>query len=208
MNKLIKSREGGFESPAVYNDFFSTELLDQLTSKIPDPPNDPKKMNPIFYQGQDGIDVYCAGSISLNDDKEICEKIWNEVNSVYDTSVINWYDCAIQIFNGNTYLPWHDDASYTFTMTTYLNQGVWDWNWGGAFLCLKKDGEIRAEFPEYNKAVFISGTYSKDNKMKHAVSLMHPIAGLRISLQLFGSTGKSNPAPTNGNNGVLKNYTN
>lgn len=195
MKKLINHLEGGFESPAVYKDFFSTKLLDQVTSKIPDPPNDPKKMKPL---GQDGEEVEMLGGfISLNDDKEICEKIWNEVNSVYDNSVINWYDCGIQIFGGNTYLPWHDDGAYSFTMTTYLNQGVWDWNWGGALLCLQKDGEIRAEFPEYNKTVFISGTYSKNNKMAHGISYLHPSSNLRISLQLFGSTGKSNPAITN-----------
>ena len=195
MKKLIKYREGGFESPAVYKDFFSTELLDQITSKIPDPPNDPKKMKPL---GQDGVEEYMLGGfISLNDDKEICEKILNEVNSVYDTSHINWYDCGIQIFGGNTYLPWHNDAAYSFTMTTYLNQGIWDWNWGGALLCKHKDGNITAEFPEYNKTVFISGTYSKDNDVAHGISLVHPESDLRLSLQLFGSTEKSNPAIKN-----------
>jgi hypothetical protein len=192
--KLIKHLEGVFESPAVYKDFFSTKLLDQITSKIPDPPNDPEKMKPLTQNGEHWDNL--GGFISLNDDKEICKKILNEVNSVYDTSHINWYDCGIQIFGGNTYLPWHDDAAYSFTMTTYLNQ-KWDWNWGGSLLCLQKDGEIRAEFPEYNKTVFISGTYSKDNKMAHGISYLHPAADLRISLQLFGSTEKSNPAIKN-----------
>jgi hypothetical protein len=195
MNQRINIINGGFESPLIYRNFFSTKVLDQLNSKIADWNNGNIPVTQLYVGG--AAEGMLGTFFTLNDDKEICENIWNEINSVYDISLIDWYDCGIQIHGSGTILPWHGDYEYSFTLTTYLNQEHWNWNWGGALLCQYPHGEILAEFPEYNKTILISGTYSKDNNMSHATTMVTPGSPIRISLQIFASPEHGNPSLTN-----------
>jgi hypothetical protein len=78
-----------------------------------------------------------------------------------------------------SYIPWHDHRSKDVAITIYLNED-WPPDWGGIFLYLDGDSEIRGRFPMFNTA------------LKNNANLMHattPVsldaAEPRFTIQLF-----------------------
>ena len=90
-------------------------------------------------------------------------------------------DAQAYVWHRLSYIPWHSDKDndddVRFAASLYLNP-EWNNDWGGLFL-YKKDGEIRAESPEYDKLVF------NDNNFPHATSMLSVDAPYRHSVQLF-----------------------
>jgi Rps23 Pro-64 3,4-dihydroxylase Tpa1-like proline 4-hydroxylase len=90
-------------------------------------------------------------------------------------------DAQAYVWHRLSYIPWHSDKDsddeVRFAASLYLNR-EWNDDWGGLFL-YKKEGEIRAEAPEYGKLVF------NDNNFPHATSMLSVDAPYRHSVQLF-----------------------
>ena len=201
MNKKIKTdKDGTFESPVIYNDFWSPKVLDmlqeiikrQFRGEIPAviqysiwPEDLWKDSGPILI-------------IDLNNEKEIIESIKSELNVIYDTSNLNYWYCGIHIFLKGAYIPTHDDKEHDFATTTYLNIDGWNADWGGALLTMNKRGKMGVLFPEYNKMVVQSGPYNKGKDMWHTTTITSQSAPPRISMQISGAMEASphyNPAP-------------
>ena len=77
------------------------------------------------------------------------------------------FEFLLHFMPTGSYMPWHNDKHHKFVATTYLNK-EWDWNWGGAFLCVDKNGENK--FLTQCKQVGVSGLIVvdlpwPDNKM-------------------------------------------
>ena len=122
--------------------------------------------------------------INLDSDKKLIEEVKNELNVIYDVSVLTKFHCMMHICLKGSYIPWHDDGGHSFVCNTYLNQEVWPWNWGGAWIYKDKHGKLRAEFPEYNKMIAQCGYFSKKNNMEHGTTILSSISIPRISLEL------------------------
>lgn len=83
-----------------------------------------------------------------------------------------------------SYIPWHDDARYAFSVTIYLND-VWHSDWGGCLLYEDKE-EIKAIYPQYNSAVMFKPP------LMHCTVMPTMNAPLRRSLQLFFFSNEHN----------------
>ena len=97
------------------------------------------------------------------------------------------FEFLLHFMPTGSYMPWHNDKHHKFVATTYLNK-EWDWNWGGAFLWVDKNGENKFLMPEYNTAT----RYGKEKDtegISHSVSkiINLPAKHYRISLQTFWS---------------------
>ena len=188
MNKKI-------DCSLIYKDFWSLKVLNKLNEKIVDwrkgkihsqPHHEMRPLGPDESKwwtrgGVDGILFH------YNDDVELIDNIKNELNNIYDVDTLEDWKCGLRIFSVGGSLPWHVDDDSNFVTTTYLNQGKWDRDWGGALLNQDKHGEVSAIFPEYNKMIIQSnGKYN----MPHAVIPIQQLADenvLRISLQTFAA---------------------
>ena len=76
-----------------------------------------------------------------------------------------------------SFIPWHDDGTYIYTGTIYLNE-FWDENWGGYF-AYADDGEIKCIAPFYNKGCFFA------TPLAHSALITAGNAPLRESVQIF-----------------------
>lgn len=78
-----------------------------------------------------------------------------------------------------SFIPWHDDGIHKLAVTIYLNE-TWDKDWAGCLLYKEPNGEeIKAIYPEFNKAVLIN------TPLQHTTIMPNVQAPLRVSLQLF-----------------------
>jgi hypothetical protein len=83
----------------------------------------------------------------------------------------------IHLFSRNSFIPWHDDRKYAYTVTIYLNQD-WDLNFGGLFVY--QDGEdLKCIPPKYNSAAYFAPP------IPHTTTATAINAPLRESLQIF-----------------------
>ena len=181
-----------------YKEFWSSKVLDNLNKKIDSWRRGEANVkvqynlwpsNLIQHSGPILIFPLQTGSTIMPSCEELMADIKNEINVVYKTSTLNFFDCAIHIFLKGSYIPWHNDKPYDFVTTTYLNQEPWDWNWGGALLYENKQGKVNAEFPEYNKMVILSGNFDGMSSIrKHGTTMLSPDSIPRISLQIFAKS--------------------
>lgn len=92
------------------------------------------------------------------------------------------YDFMVQlnVWTPGSYIPWHKDGSKDFASTIYLNAD-WDVNAGGIFLYKDHKGDIRGEFPEFNKMVV------NNNQVEHHVTMIpHSAKEDRVTIQVWG----------------------
>ena len=192
MNKRIDVINNRFESPIVYKHFWSPKVLDNLNEKI-DTWRSGKSMGgnlnvqlqynkwPPRLWGDSGPILL----INLDSDKELIEEVKNELNVIYDTSILTRFNCIMHICLKGSYIAWHDDGGHSFVCNTYLNQEVWPWNWGGASIYKDKYGKLTAEFPEYNKMMVQCGHFNREHKMEHATTILSSSSIPRVSFQIF-----------------------
>ena len=83
----------------------------------------------------------------------------------------------IHLFSRNSFIPWHDDSRYIYTVTVYLNES-WDINLGGLFVYQDGD-ELKCIQPTYNTAVYFVPPIG------HTTTVTAINAPLRESLQIF-----------------------
>ena len=83
----------------------------------------------------------------------------------------------MHLFSRNSFIPWHDDSNYIFTITVYLNK-EWHIDFGGLFI-YKENNELKCLFPKYNTAV------SFVPPIGHTTTTTNINASFRESLQIF-----------------------
>ena len=78
-------------------------------------------------------------------------------------------------------INWHDDGTYDYGITIYLNE-YWDENWGGIFLWQDKtdDNQIKGLMPKKNTMVI------NDNYEEHCVTPVGVLYDMpRMTIQIF-----------------------
>lgn len=108
--------------------------------------------------------------------KKVVERLSAEIE---EDSVVS--GISFHLFPPNSYVPWHNDASYTEGITVYLNEH-WDEGDGGFFLCKENAEEqhLRGVVPKENLGVVVTGG------LLHCTTPVHPHAkNARITLQCF-----------------------
>jgi Rps23 Pro-64 3,4-dihydroxylase Tpa1-like proline 4-hydroxylase len=117
--------------------------------------------------------------ISITDELKL--KLQNAIANTFPNFDLLSYKMEATYTLGGRYsfIPWHDDNAYKLAVTVYLNE-TWDKDWAGCLLYKEQGGEeIKAIYPEFNKAVLMSAP-------THHTTVMPNIqAPLRVSLQLF-----------------------
>jgi hypothetical protein len=83
----------------------------------------------------------------------------------------------IHLFSRASCIPWHDDKTYAYTGTIYLNDN-WDASWGGYF-AYTDNKEIKCLIPAHNTGCFFTPP------VMHSVLLTAGNAPLRESVQFF-----------------------
>lgn len=83
----------------------------------------------------------------------------------------------IHLFSRGSFIPWHDDSRYIYTVTSYLNK-TWEVNLGGLFVYQSEEG-LKCMLPKYNSAVYFVPP------MGHTTTITAINAPLRESLQIF-----------------------
>ena len=83
----------------------------------------------------------------------------------------------MHLFSRNSFIPWHNDSKYIFTVTVYLNNS-WDINFGGLFV-FQEGTELKCLFPKYNTAV------NYVPPVGHTTTTTNINAPFRESLQIF-----------------------
>lgn len=117
--------------------------------------------------------------ISLED--TLVEEVHHAVAVTFPTFNLLQYkmDATYTLGGRYSFIPWHDDGVHKLAVTVYLNE-VWDLDWAGCLLYKEQSsGEIKAIYPEFNKAVLI------DTPVRHTTVMPNIQAPLRTSLQLF-----------------------
>lgn len=82
-----------------------------------------------------------------------------------------------------SYIPWHDDGSKEVAITIYLNE-EWPSDWGGIFLYLDGNSEIRGRFPKFN-----TGLKNNANLMHATTPVALDAPEPRFTIQLFPKQG-------------------
>ena len=130
---------------------------------------------------RDGV-VGLSGPIYLIDiTEELRLKLHNAVADTFPEFDLLSYkmDATYTLGGRYSFIPWHDDGIHKLAVTIYLNE-VWDKDWAGCLLYQEQGAEeIKAIYPEFNKAVLIS------TPLQHTTIMPNLQAPLRISLQLF-----------------------
>lgn len=121
---------------------------------------------------------------------------FESMNMVFHSSIYLW--------SRMSYITWHDDATYPYNGTIYLNQ---DWNSddGGIFLWRdNKTNEIRGIEPIYNSMV-VNSYCDEDPLNYHCVSSIVPAAPTtRVTIQWRAYPVQKNKNKKN----ILKEYLN
>ena len=168
----------------IYKEFWSQEILDILDGKINDFYKNKLSLNVQYTKWNYNV-VLDSNAILINDlsnDNEFIQVIKKELDKIYDTSKLRYFECGLHFLFKGSYIPWHDDGGCTFSCTTYLNKEEWNWNWGGALMYQRDEmGAVDAIFPEYNKMV------AGYDGVKHSTSILSPLSKPRVSLQIFSS---------------------
>jgi hypothetical protein len=117
--------------------------------------------------------------IKITDELKL--KLQNAVAETFPNFNILSYEMGATYTLGGRYsfIPWHDDGMYKLAITVYLNE-TWDKNWAGCLLYEEQGTEeIKAVYPEFNKAILIEAP------VRHTTVMPNINAPLRVSLQLF-----------------------
>ena len=77
-----------------------------------------------------------------------------------------------------SYIPWHDDDHWKAGATIYLNN-TWEKDWGGCFLYVDENDEIRGHYPERNTGVTQRGG------IYHHVTRLGNNVPYRYTIQLY-----------------------
>jgi len=114
--------------------------------------------------------------------KEIKKNIETSLNINFEEKELD-FTSSIYVWSGGSYITWHNDASYPYNGTIYLNE-EWDTNDGGVFLYKENDtNKIKGIEPEYNTMVVNYATETSQHN-NHCVTCIVPgTIKKRVTLQ-------------------------
>jgi Rps23 Pro-64 3,4-dihydroxylase Tpa1-like proline 4-hydroxylase len=135
-----------------------------------------------FFGYDIGVTGVSNAIFGFNLEEDLLEQLSNELieKNIIPHKPKKWVG-HVNLFSRGSFIPWHGDLGYVFSMTIYLNQ-TWNEDWGGAFIYRKTqdiDSEISCIYPKYNLGVYFNPP------MAHTTSLTAINAPLRESLQIF-----------------------
>jgi Rps23 Pro-64 3,4-dihydroxylase Tpa1-like proline 4-hydroxylase len=105
------------------------------------------------------------------------------LQKLLDNGVINdkTYIVMNYVWTKLSYIPWHNDTTYTSAITIYLNE-YWDPDWGGIFLYHTETEQknIKGYIPKFNTAI------KNSRKVYHSTTIISMDAETpRVTVQLF-----------------------
>lgn len=124
--------------------------------------------------------IHTSGPVLIYDiEGELLEEIAQHVHKFMDVSLedYQWY-AMYYLWGRLSYIPWHNDGGHFAACTVYVND-FWNRDWGGALLYENSPNDIRAVYPEFNKAI----TFRPP--VLHATMLPSLNAPMREAVQIF-----------------------
>tara|TARA_R100001460_G_scaffold106934_2_gene155003 strand:- start:54 stop:611 length:558 start_codon:yes stop_codon:yes gene_type:complete len=113
--------------------------------------------------------------------KEICNAVENKIKINFDSENLI-FTSFLYVWSSSSYITWHNDGSYPYNGTIYLNK-EWDSNDGGIFLYKDESNEVKGIEPTYNSLIVNSGTEEKPHS-DHCVTCIVPgTVKKRITIQ-------------------------
>lgn len=154
-------------------------LSEQLIVKLKAFTRDGKQPTQTNFFGYDkGVTGFSNAvfGFTLSEDlkSEVCQEL--VAKGIFEKEPKDW-KVFIHLMSRASFIPWHDDNTYAYTGTIYLNE-VWDKNWGGYF-AYEDGNETKCIAPFYNQGCFFAPP------IMHTALLTAGNAPLRESLQIF-----------------------
>jgi hypothetical protein len=154
-------------------------LSEQLIAKLKAFTRDGKQPTQTNFFGYDkGVTGFSNAvfGFTLSEDlkSEVCQEFL--AKGIFNKEPKDW-KVFIHLMSRASFIPWHDDNTYAYSGTVYLNE-VWDKNWGGYF-AYEDGGEIKCLMPFYNTGCFFRPP------IMHTALLTAGNAPLREILQFF-----------------------
>ena len=125
-----------------------------------------------------------APEILLNNlntfDQEVIETLLEEHFGKFKKSYL-----TVQRWEKGCYIPWHDDNTYDFSATIYLNP-EWEYDDGGQFVYTEGDdfyGVNHSYTPQFNTAILMKGGHF------HCVAPIGTADKTRVTIQFFAHRG-------------------
>ena len=159
----------------ITKDVFTEDVLERLHNFTRNG-KQPTKTN--FFSYASGIVDVSNAIFCFDLDEELKNIVFKElVNKSILPSVPKSSQAYVHLFSRNSFIPWHDDHTYIFTVTVYLNKS-WDIDFGGLFI-YQEDSELKCLFPKYNTAAHFKPPVG------HTTTATNINAPFRESLQIF-----------------------
>jgi hypothetical protein len=159
----------------IENEVLSESLIAKLKTFTRDG-KQPTQTNFFGYdKGVTGFSNAVFG-FTLSEDlkSEVCQEL--VAKGIFEKEPKDW-KVFIHLMSRASFIPWHDDNTYAYTGTIYLNE-LWDKNLGGYF-AYEDSNEIKCIFPTYNLGCFFKPP------VMHSVTVTAGNAPLRESVQIF-----------------------
>jgi hypothetical protein len=122
-----------------------------------------------------GVSGVCSSTLVSAELKEMIKNCLTPYLPEYTDLTIQHY-----LWHKHSGISLHNDWSYRFGATVYLNQ-AWDIAYGGIFLWRDNEGSLRAVAPEYNTMVV------NTDKLNHMVTSISPLTPEnRVTIQIWG----------------------
>jgi hypothetical protein len=166
----------------IIKDILSPDLLAAL-HRLSRDGRQPSGVNFFSYGNENVVGVSNAIFQFMTEDV-LREQIASELiaKGVWERTPKKWV-AYVNLFSRSSFIPWHDDGDYVYTVTIYLNER-WDYDWGGALLYSLEEPpfeNVSCVYPERNKGV----AYAPP--LHHSTTLTAINAPMRESLQIFVS---------------------
>jgi Rps23 Pro-64 3,4-dihydroxylase Tpa1-like proline 4-hydroxylase len=154
-------------------------LSESLIAKLKAFTRDGKQPTQTNFFGYDkGVTGFSNAVFGFSLSEELKNEVAKELiaKKVFEKEPKDW-KIFIHLFSRASFIPWHDDNTYAYTGTIYLNES-WDKNLGGYFAYEDND-EIKCIVPIYNLGCFFKPP------VMHSVTVTAGNAPLRESVQIF-----------------------
>lgn len=156
--------------------FFSKEELEMIMNDVNSSADKSKWRSNMFWTKD--IVKKSSAVISLVLSEKMHKIIKDKFISINPEYGKYNFQCQFYLWYPFSYIPQHSDYLYKLACTIYLNE---DWNidHGGLFYYKDSSDKYRMVIPKFNNGVI------NTNNVWHGVTLLHPDAPYRTTVQIF-----------------------
>jgi len=168
-----------------YFDVLDESVIDNIRNYLESNLDKPIWTSSSFWQ-EELIRSSSIISICNVNDKGIVDSVKNTIENILDVNFDELdfeFVCQLYLWSRMSYITWHDDKTYPYNGTIYLNKD-WNMNDGGIFLWMdNQTQEIKGIEPLYNTMV-VNSHSDNDPCNSHCVTSIVPdVLESRITIQ-------------------------